>query len=288
MIQSARQRQKRRQDLMGIVGIITLLVIGGGGFYLLQSINDPLDEFKCSIKNGPNAVTAIIFDKSQMYTNDQVTDIKTSFNLWLAGEEAATKNRPIDLDFFQVGNLVQLYVADENKLKEPDGLKPEAELCVPKDFRDANQWIENPAFLKADYDTFISTFSSIIQSLLEKSEGMSPIMETIIRISNSESFQKHGNVPHNLFIVSDMIQNTENWTHYPNKAQGKDWEAFKNQKKGSVYLRPRLNQVEVQVFYAKRELARDRAIQTQSHIKFWSEFFSNGDAEISNWILMDG
>ena len=96
MIQSARQRRKKRQDLMGIVGIIALFVIFGGGFYFLQSTNDPLDEFKCSIKNGPNAVTAIIFDKSQIYTNDQVTDIKTSFNLWLAGNEATTKNSHIN------------------------------------------------------------------------------------------------------------------------------------------------------------------------------------------------
>ena len=101
MIQSARQRRKKRQDLMGIIGIIALFIIFGGGYYFLQSTNDPLDKFKCSIKNGPNAVTAIIFDKSQRYTNDQVTDIKTSFNLWLAGNEATTKNRRIDLDFFQ-------------------------------------------------------------------------------------------------------------------------------------------------------------------------------------------
>ena len=91
MIQSARQRRKKRQDLMGIVGIVALLVLGGGGYYFLQSTYDPVDKYKCSIENGQKAVTAIIFDKSQMYTNDQVTDIKTSFNLWLAGNEATTK-----------------------------------------------------------------------------------------------------------------------------------------------------------------------------------------------------
>ena len=288
MIQSARQRRKKRQDLMGIVGIIALVVIFGGGFYLLQSTNDPLDEFKCSIKNGPNAVTAIIFDKSQMYTNDQVTDIKTSFNLWLAGNEATTKNRRIDLDFFQEGSLVQLYVADENSLSQPDGLKPMAELCVPKDFRDANQWIENPAFLKADYDDFISKFSSIIEGLLEKAEGNSPIMETLIRISNSESFQKHPNVNHNIFIVSDMIQNSNNWTHYSGRNQGANWSRFSSEMSGTVFMRPRLNQVQVQVFYAKRQNQRDKSIQTRSHVQFWEEFFFNANANVSGWINIDG
>lgn len=288
MIQSARQRRKKRQDLMGIIGIVAILVMGGGGYYFLQSNNDPLDEFKCSIKNGPNAVTAIIFDKSQIYTNDQVTDIKTSFNLWLAGNEATTKNRRINLDFFQEGNLVQLYVADENRLKQPDGLKPQTELCVPKDFTNANEWIENPAFLKADYDNFISTFSSIIEGLLEKSEGNSPIMETLIRISNSESFQKHPTVSHNVFIVSDMIQNSENWSHYPGRGQGTNWVDFSNKMNGTVFMRPRLNQVEVQVFYAKRQSEIDKSIQTRSHVQFWEEFFFNANANISGWISIDG
>ncbi len=251
MIQSARQRRKKRQDLMGTIGIIALVVIFGGGFYFFQSTSDPLDKNYCSINNGPNAVTAIIFDKSQMYTNDQVTDIKTSFNLWLAGEEAITKNRNIDLDFFQEGNLIQLYVADEKALSQPDGLEPVEELC-------------------------------------EKAEGNSPIMETLIRISNSESFQKHPNVNHNIFIVSDMIQNSNNWTHYSGRNQGANWSRFSSEMSGTVFMRPRLNQVQVQVFYAKRQNQRDKSIQTRSHVQFWEEFFFNANANVSGWINIDG
>ena len=43
MIQSARQRRKKRQDLMGIVGIIAVFVIFGGGFYFV-----PADAFCCN------------------------------------------------------------------------------------------------------------------------------------------------------------------------------------------------------------------------------------------------
>ena len=296
MIQSARQRRKKRQDLMGIVGIVAILTIFVGGYIFIKSTSDPLDpKTFCSTKNEPNAVTAIIFDKSQIYTNDQVTDIKTSFNLWLSGNEATTKNRRIDLDFFQEGNLIQLYVTDEKALNQPDGLKPWAELCVPKDFRDAQDlkkidgWIQNPTFLKRDYDTFLSTFSSIIEGLLEEAEGTSPIMETLIRISNSKDFQKHPTVNHNIFIVSDMIQHSDNWSHYPgNKNQGPDWSKFSNQMAGTVYMRPRLNQVQVQVFYAKRQSERDKSIQTRSHVQFWEEFFFNAKANISGWISIDG
>ena len=143
MIQSARKRRKNKR-YNGDFGIVSLLTIGGTSYYFIQANNDPLDEFQCSIKNGPNEVTAIIFDKSQTYTNDQVTDIKTSFDLWLTGSEAITKNRSIDLSFFEQGNLIQLYVTDQVNLDKPDGLEPLTQLCVPKDFREANEWIENP------------------------------------------------------------------------------------------------------------------------------------------------
>ena len=287
MIQSARQKRKKRQDIMGIIGIVGLLFLGAGGVIFIQSNNDPLDEYQCSIKNGPNAVTAIIFDKSDSYNKDQIADIKTSFNLWLSGNEATTKNRKIDLDFFKEGNLVQLYVIDENNLNLSDVLKPEAQLCVPKDFRDANIWVENQAFLKADYDNFISTFSSIIEGLLDKSDDRSPIMETIVRLSNSESFQNHPDVPHNIFLVSDMVQYSDNWDQIYNR-EGNNWDDFSNEMKGTVYMNLRLNEVEVQVFYAKRK--NYKSIQTNSHAQFWVEFFKNAGANISerNWVLIDG
>jgi len=287
MIQSARQKRKKRQDIMGIIGIVGLLFLGAGGVIFIQSNNDPLDEYQCSIKNGPNAVTAIIFDKSDSYNKDQIADIKTSFNLWLSGNEATTKNRKIDLDFFKEGNLVQLYVIDENNLNLSDVLKPEAQLCVPKDFRDANIWVENQAFLKADYDNFISTFSSIIEGLLDKSDDRSPIMETIVRLSNSESFQNHPDVPHNIFLVSDMVQYSDNWDQIYNR-EGNNWDDFSNEMKGTVYMNLRLNEVQVQVFYAKRK--NYKSIQTNSHAQFWVEFFKNAGANISerNWVLIDG
>ena len=287
MIQSARQKRKKRQDIMGIIGIVGLLFLGAGGVIFIQSNNDPLDEYQCSIKNGPNAVTAIIFDKSDSYNKDQIADIKTSFNLWLSGNEATTKNRKIDLDFFKEGNLVQLYVIDENNLNLSDVLKPEAQLCVPKDFRDANIWVENQAFLKADYDNFISTFSSIIEGLLDKSDDRSPIMETIVRLSNSESFQNHPDVPHNIFLVSDMVQYSDNWDQIYNR-EGNNWDDFSNEMKGTVYMNLRLNEVQVQVFYAKRK--NYKSIQTLSHADFWVKFFKNAGANISerNWVLIDG
>ena len=272
MIQSVRQKKKQQQDMLGIIGISVILILSGFGFYFIKSNSNPLDANYCSIKNGPNAVTAIIFDKSQKYTTEQVTDIKTSFNLWLAGKESNIKSRPIALDFFDEGNLIQLYVTDQKAIDTPNGLTPIAQLCAPKDFQDANEWIENPSFLEEDFNKFISEFSTAIESLLEVEEGTSPIMETIIRISNSENFQKHPNKKHNIFIVSDMLQNSNNYSHYTGR-NPTAWSTFENKMSGTVFMRPRLNGVEWQVFFATRTEAREAKLQTTKLSNFWERFF---------------
>ena len=287
MIQSVRDQQKKRKDLMGVVGILAIVLLVGGGFYWLNSTSDPLDENFCSLKNGPNAVTAVIFDKSEQYSRDQVTDIKTSFGLWLSGQEATTKNREIDLGFFAEGTLVQLYVTDQEAINRPDGLDPKAQLCVPRDFRDAQGWIDNPDFLKADYQKFVSTFTNAIEELLQEAEGTSPIMETFVRISNSESFQAHPTKPHNMFIISDMLRSSDNYSHY-RAGEGPDWNNFQKKMDGTVYLRPRLNGVKWQVFLAVREDPRDRALQTNRLSQFWVNFFDKAKAEKLEWILIDG
>ena len=85
-----------------------------------------------------------------------------------------------------------------------------------------------------------------------------------------------------------MIQNSNNWTHYSGRNQGANWSRFSSEMSGTVFMRPRLNQVQVQVFYAKRQNQRDKSIQTRSHVQFWEEFFFNANANVSGWINIDG
>jgi len=208
-MRSRRQQQKRRKDILGIIGIISILAFGGGGYYFFSSNSDPLDDNNCSIKNGPKALTAIVFDKSQMYSAEQVTDIQTSFELWLSGKQAASKNKPIKLDFFSEGTLLQLYVTDNEDVTSVGGLDPLVELCVPADFKNANALIQNPGMMEATYQDFLNQFSIILKDLLQTQEGTTPLLETFVRLSNSKSFQSHGDKQHNMLIISDMLQSSK-------------------------------------------------------------------------------
>ena len=284
-MRSRRQQQKRRKDILGIIGISSILAFGGGGYYFFSSNSDPLDANNCSINNGPEAVTAIVFDKSQMYSAEQVTDIETSFNLWLSGKQAASKDKPIKLDFFSEGTLLQLYVTDNEDVTSAGGLEPLVELCVPADFKNANALIQNPGMMKETYQDFLKQFSVILKDLLQTQEGTTPLLETIVRLSNSQSFLSHDAKQHNMLIISDMLQYSKNYSHYD---QGVNWNNFKKTMAGTIYLRTSLKNVRRQVFLAKRENARDKALQTNELSNFWEEFFFNADAIMEPWVLIDG
>jgi hypothetical protein len=285
MMRSHRQQQKRRKDILGIIGMISILAFGGGGYYFFSSNSDPLDANNCSIKNGPKAVTAIVFDKSQKYSERQVNDIQNSFELWLTGKEASTKNRPIELDFFSEGNLLQLYVTDNHDVNSVDGLRPRVELCVPADFKNANALIQNPGMMEATYQDFLNQFSIILKNLLQTQEGTTPLLETFVGVANSKSFQMHDTKQHNMFIISDMLQSSKDYDHY---GQGVNWQTFEQTMAGTVYLRTRLNDVKWQVFLAKREGSREKALQTTELTDFWEEFFFRAGSSSLPWILIDG
>lgn len=296
-----RQRRKQSQDRFGAIGMAVILVIFGGAFYFIAQFSDEPDANKCSTNNGPNGVTAIVFDKSESYSPEQITDIKSSFNSWLSGKEPNIKDRPIDLKFFAEGVLVQLYVTDNEMVSSQGGLKPKAQLCVPKDFEDANFLYSNPEKLKKDLQNFVSTFTNELEKLTLIEENVSPIMETLVRLSNSEDFQKHPDKQHNLLIVSDMLQHSDNYSHY-RAGEGTDWNNFLNKMGNSIYTRPNLNEVNYQIFYAIRNNPRDRKLQTTRLTVFWSEFFKQAksspsalnDLSTSNtgkpkgWIPIDG
>ena len=47
----------------------------------------------------------------------------------------------------------------------------------------------------------------------------------------------------------------------------------------TVYVKVRFNTLKVQIFYATRQNPRDRKLQTQELVDFWSKFFNNSGAD---------
>jgi hypothetical protein len=85
-----------------------------------------------------------------------------------------------------------------------------------------------------------------------------------------------------------MLQHSNNYSHYrPN--EGVDWKNFEQQMSGSYYLKPTLNNVNWQVFLARRSDERDQALQNNANLIFWENFFRNADANPPTaWISING
>ena len=83
-----------------------------------------------------------------------------------------------------------------------------------------------------------------------------------------------------------MLQNSE--TTLTMHMERHKLENFDKKLNGTVYMRPRLNQVKWHVFFAKRSDPREKAMQDEQLMNFWQQFFYNANAIPVGWILMDG
>jgi hypothetical protein len=106
----------------------------------------------------------------------------------------------------------------------------------------------------------------------------SPIIESINRLTYERDFGV--NTPNrNLILVSDLMQHTDDFTHY------KDNYSFSDVRNmGKPYTGVPLDAVEVDVIYIRRQSLK--GFQTERHEKFWNRYFvQNGAnlAELANY-----
>lgn len=107
--------------------------------------------------------------------------------------------------------------------------------------------------------------------MAKERQDQSPIIETIWAISRLHDFG--GSVAHRyLYIVSDMLQNTPAYSQYHG---GANFKAFRHTRLGSLDL-PDLRGVTVVVYYLERP--KTLALQTERHVRFWTEFFKAAGA----------
>ena len=73
-----------------------------------------------------------------------------------------------------------------------------------------------------------------------------------------------------LIVVSDMLQNTPEYSHYQN---GADFSAWRNSAHGREFPQFSLLGVEVEILYLKRTDDFARAAQNRGHVRFWEDYF---------------
>ncbi len=177
-----------------------------------------------------------------------------------------------------VRSRVMLYVFGKNDFVSSSAgqsLTPSADLCRPPS--SGNAIYENQRKLDRTFrDGFMLPVYKAIDSSIELALGQqSPILETIQYISRTQDIKESVDNKHKktLIIVSDLLQNTDAFSHY----RPWTWDGF--QQSTAPALKADLRGWTVRLVFLQR-YGRDAGLQDQRHMDFWMRYFNDAGAKL--------
>jgi hypothetical protein len=175
------------------------------------------------------------------------------------------------LEAVREDELVSVYVIDD---EASTAIEPRFALCSPGSERDANPLYQNPGRYEQNFEEkFARRFNEVIDELKEPvTSPHSPIFEAIKGVSLAPELSA-GLVRRDVIIISDMLQNVPEYTHY--NGTPLDWGSFA---KTAYYRRVKadLSGVDVRVVYLRRREDVDQ--QSDEHVRFWNRYFAESGA----------
>ena len=260
-------QQKRREDRQGylVIAALVVIVVGAGSYlYFFAPTTRPLDPVtNCPTDGKPPAqITVVLLD-----TTDPLSAIQNREVFNKVTPEADNAPRYAEIKLFAV---------------EPAGnaiLRPLATVCNPGNGEELNKFWASPRVMaqiaQRWREHFIAPLNVELKSLMTApSANTSPILESIQNVSASvfdaPAFKQ---VPKQLIIVSDMVQNTPGFSQY---RQSETFDQFKHT---PYYLtvRPNLDGVNVTILYLRRADVFRIQGRTQ-HLDFWRDYFTDAGA----------
>jgi hypothetical protein len=265
---STRRRRKEKKDWYGKVLIAIALIVVSFVFYYSSVVNDNIEKIN-KVTLCPTNVDihhVILFDPS-----DELNFVQKKY---------------LDVKFTKIvnevseGERVSVFVVDENIEKQ---FEPAFSVCRPRDGSNVNTWTENERRIKKAWKTkFEEPLSTVLNDLMVGNPAeYSPLMEMFQAIAIS-SFRDSDYTVKKLTIVSDMLHNTNNYSHYKIKP---DFNAFSE----TAYfkrLKTDLNGVDISIYYVGRE-GLDK-LQTKRHGIFWGDYFIQQGAKVKFIERIDG
>lgn len=265
MTKSPIQRRKHKQKLLAyvictIIGIV-LSIAAYLYFFASPKVNPPLGEDLCPTGFPPAAYYAILIDTTDPYNTIQRAFIKKHLSAW-------RDQLP------QFSKINVFAVSDAQK----DILSPKLSVCNPG--KAANPLIQNPERIRVRWEEmFVKPFDELVDNLVNcTSEPRSPIMEMIQAVSISTFPENSMGVPKGLIIISDMLHNTEEYSHYQEAIL-----VFEDFKKSTYFSRVRtdMSEVAVTILYARRDGAEAERVQGRGHARFWDEYFATSGGTVT-------
>ncbi|MCB1385339.1 MAG: hypothetical protein KDJ80_05315 [Nitratireductor sp.] len=251
---------------MMVAGAIVILGMLGANYWLKSSFVE-LDAANCPV-TGPRSIRVVMIDRSDPISGQQALRIKQVVDDLADRSETGER-----FDFF-------VFEGDAKAV-----LEPVLSVCAPGKPEAANELYQNPEKIRRRYvDRFITPVKAVVDELTSENElPTSPILESL-RAAALWSFgaQKSGAIPLRLTLVSDMIQNSQNLSHYKRDALFEDL----RDSAGWNVLRPDLKGADVQILYLLRPPgSKASRIQNRGHQLFWEKLIEAGGGRLTGFDL---
>lgn len=156
------------------------------------------------------------------------------------------------------------------------GISPELTICRPDDGEEASGVYKNPDLIKKTYkEKFLIPLQGLVEEALSTLQPSkeSPILEKLLHIE-AAAFplkdlgpDKSRKIEKQIYIISDMLQNSEDWSHYK---EGTSYKVFRGRGKEHTFS-ANFYGVEVQIGLIGRRSAEN--LQRRRLITFWEKYF---------------
>lgn len=265
--QSAQARRRQQQNRQGILIFIAVTVFAAIALTVYAMNREPdLDKTNLCPATGPTGQVVLLVDKTDPLNFTQ----KQAFQRFL--DDLAIRGVP-------EGNLLSVFMLGEDYTTTSE---PLLELCNPGDGHDKSDLTHNPKQLMKHFQ---QRFRKPVVELADKLETtqpakLSPIFE-MIQLVAINGFRKHHVAgPKKLYIVSDMMHNTPQYSMYRGDF---NFEAFLETPYGRKTTTD-LKGVDVDLQY----IINTPQLQTRRHAQFWEQYFSTVGAHLDAVHLLEG
>ncbi len=255
----ASRRRKSRERIVPIV-VLAVLVALIGAVVVFLSTRPTVDPDTFCPHGGNYARTAILIDATDSLSATQAKAIR---------EEVEDLRRRLALY-----EWVGVFVLSEDNLVLP---VPEIQKCNPGS--EPNPIYENPDMVRRRFEEeFRKPLDDAIGRLVKttRPSPTSPILEMIRAVALDRDYVS--TQPRRLIVVSDMLQNVSEYSHY---RDGSDFRTWRDTDYARGFLQVSLLGVEVEILYLRRVDKPSGPLQTRSHVKFWEDYFAAVGATVT-------
>ena len=271
MSRRSRRKARKRKDARGIVGGVLAVAILVALFIYGQGSSRPLDAANCPEDGDYAAQIAILVDPS-----DTLTAVQEGSGAPRLLEALDRAPETAEIRVYTVGGAGR---GDTSAVLR---------VCKPSHPDSTSSITGNPRIAARDYrEKFVDPLRETMTRLLNvEGDTISPILESI-QTAAVNAFQPRGaNIPRQLMIVSDMIQNSANLSFYTDPV---DFGPLsRNPDYGTV--RVDLSRVSVHAYLLARRGEGGR-IQAGRLRVFWEDYFLDQGAHPDarpRWIRVEG